>query len=349
VPILQANILDGFIREIFQACGSPVNEAAIVADHLILANLMGVESHGVIRVAQYIEEIGNKRIIPGASVTVLKETDTTAVVDGGWNFGMVAALCGIEIAIAKARRHQIACVVTRRCGHAGRLGHYTQFAAEKGFFAFAVCASPRYGHFVLPWGGREGRLGTNPISFAIPTDFGHPILADFCTAATAEGKIRLCRDEGRKLPKGSIVDGKGKPSTDPRDFYGPPRGAILPFGGKVGYRGYALSLLVEVLGGALGGLDIPMDQPANGLAFIVIDLAAFLPIAELFPLIAKNMSYIKSSPPARGFEEVLLPGEPEFRNAEARRQTGIVIDELVWEETLKSARSLGIEWVQNRA
>jgi LDH2 family malate/lactate/ureidoglycolate dehydrogenase len=146
------------------------------------------------------------------------------------------------------------------------------------------------------------------------------------------------------LPEGWIVDGKGKPSTDPSDFYGPPQGSILPFGGETGYRGYALSLLVEILGGALGGLDITLDQPGNGLAFIVVDLSAFLPMTELLPLIAQIKCYIKSSPPADGFEEVLLPGEPEFRKAESRARTGITIDDKIWEKTLSCAESLGVKW-----
>ena len=344
MPILQAERLHESIREVFQACGAPADDAAIVADHLVAANLRGVDSHGVIRVAQYVEEILDGQIIPGAPMTLLRETETTAVVDGGWNFGVVVALRSMEVAIAKARVHRVACVVVKHGGHAGRLGYYTQFAAEKGFFAFAVCNSPRHGHFVLPWGGREGRLGTNPISFAIPTDFEHPIVADFSTSASPEGKIRLYRDQGKKLPTGWIVDGHGNPSTDPRDFYGPPQGSILPFGGETGYRGYALSLLVEILGGTLGGLDITQDQPGNGLAFIVVDLSAFLPMSELLPLIAQIRSYMKSSPPAEGFEEVLLPGEPEYRKAESRARNGIMIDDKVWEKTVESARSLGIKW-----
>jgi len=344
MPILQAERLHGSIREVFQACGVPPDEAAIVADHLVAANLRGVDSHGIIRVVQYVEEIRDGQINPGAPVTLLKETDTTAVVDGGWNFGLVTALRGMEVAIAKARVHRVACVVVRHGGHAGRLGHYTQLAAEKGFFAFAVCNSPRHGHFVLPWGGREGRLATNPISFGIPTDFEHPIVADFSTSAAPEGTIRLYRDKGQKLPEGWIIDGHGKPSTDPREFYGPPQGSILPFGRELGYRAYALSLLVEVLGGTLGGLDITLDQPGNGLAFIVVDLSAFLPMAELLPLIAKIRDYIKSSPPAEGFEEVLLPGEPEFRRADSRARNGIMIDDKIWEKTVECAQSLGVKW-----
>jgi uncharacterized oxidoreductase len=290
-----------------------VEEAEIVADHLISANLAGVDSHGVIRIAQYVQEIREGAIIPGATVKIAKETATTAVVDGGWNFGQVAAQRAMECGIAKAREHHVSCVLTQRCGHAGRVGTFTQSAAERGFVALAVANSPRHGHFVPPWGGREGRLSTNPISFAIPTELGYPIVADFSAAASAEGKIRLHRDEGRKLTEGWIVDAEGRPSTDPNDFYGPPHGGILPFGGDLGYRGYALSLLVEILGSTLAGQDITVDRPGNDLAFIVIDVSAFIPLDHFRQLITRLSDYLKSSPPAAGFQEVLLPGEPEFR------------------------------------
>jgi uncharacterized oxidoreductase len=343
MPIIQAEPLKHFVQQLFKACGAPLEEAEIVADHLVSANLAGVDSHGVIRITQYVQEIRDGAMVPGAPVKVSKETATTAVVDGGWNFGQVAAQRSVECAIDKAREHHLACVLTQRCGHAGRVGAFTQFAAERGFIALAVCNSPRHGHFVLPWGGREGRLSTNPISFAIPTDFGYPIVADFSTASSAEGKIRLHRDEGRQLPQGWIVDAEGRPSTDPNAFYGPPRGAILPFGGDLGYRAYALSLLVEILGATLAGQDITIDRPGNDLACIVVDVAAFIPLDQFRQLVTRLRDYLQSSPPAPGFEGVLLPGEPEFKRAEARRQNGIAVDNSIWSEVLDCARSLSVE------
>lgn len=343
MPILQADTLRDLTQRIFEACAAPSKEAKIVADHLVDANLRGVDSHGVIRITQYVDDIREKAIIPGAPITSTHETETTVIVDGGWNFGLVVARRAMEVAMDKARMHHTACVVTRRCGHAGRLGAYTQLAAENGFIAFAVCNSPRHGHFVLPWGGREGRLATNPISYGVPTELGHPIVSDFSTAASPEGKIRLYRDEGRKVPEGWIVDAEGNPTTDPAAFYGPPMGAIRPFGGESGYRGYALSLLVELMGSTLAGQNITVDRPGNDLAFIVIDVSAFLPRKEFQGLAGHVRQYMKSSPPAQGFEEVMLPGEPEFRLAEKRGTTGIPVDDGIWGRILKCADSLGVK------
>jgi uncharacterized oxidoreductase len=344
MPVFPETELRKFTRKVFEASGSPPADAAIVADHLVDANLLGVDSHGLIRIPQYVNEIRKGEIHPAAPVVVARETETTAAVDCGWNFGQVGAMRAMEVAVAKARQHHTACVVAQRCGHIGRLGAFTEFAARHGFLALGFCNSPLHGHFVLPWGGREPRLATNPISFAFPAGSGDPIVADFSTASSPEGKIRVYRDRKKALPEGWIVDAEGKPSTDPASFYGPPMGAILPFGRESGYRGFALGLLVEVMGGALAGLNITVDQPGNGVGFIVIDASAFMPGEHFYELIEEMRRYVKSSKPAEGCEEVLMPGEPEARTSRERKQQGIPLDEATWEAILNSAHSLGVEW-----
>jgi hydroxycarboxylate dehydrogenase B len=329
-------------KAVFEACGAPASDAAIVAEHLVNSNLCGVDSHGVIRVPQYVQEIREGSIVVGAPLEIRQETETTAIVDGGWNFGMVVAHRAMEIAIEKARRYRTACVVTQRCGHAGRLGSYCEFAAEKGFFSFGVCNSPIHGHFVLPFGGREPRLATNPIAFGFPSSFGHPLIADFSTAATPEGKLRVYRDQGKPLPPDWILDHQGRPSTNANDFYGPPRGAILPFGGSAGYRSYALSLLVEILGGTLAGLRITKDQPGNGVSFIVVDVSAFMPREQFDDAMNELRDYMKSSAPAEGVREVMIPGEPEWRTRQERQKSGIELPDATWKEILRAAESLGV-------
>src|SRR5262249_51697384 len=147
----------------------------------------------------------------------------------------------------------VACVTTRRCNHVSRLGAYVQQAAGRGLVALATCNAPVGGHFVVPWGGTQGRLGTNPFAYAAPTG-GDPVVADFATSVAPEGKVRWYRNSGLPLPDGWVQDAEGHPSNDPRAFYGPPRGGLLPLGGPAGHKGFALSLLVEILGSALAGL-----------------------------------------------------------------------------------------------
>lgn len=336
-----------FAIKIFESCGAPSGEAAIVADHLVTANLMGCDSHGLIRVPQYVEGIISGDICPGAPMTLVKEQANTARLDCGGNFGQVGGVRAMEIAIDKASRSNVSMVVARHCYHAGRLGAYTEMSARRGFISIAVCTSGRGGHFVLPWGGREGRLATNPISFAFPVGDEDPIVADFSTSEVPEGVLRLYRNRGALLPEKWVVDAAGNPSNNPNDFYDTPsdtpKGAILPFGGRKGYRGYALALLVEVLGGTLGGGGILEDRLGNGLGFLVINESAFLSESEYVALIREVRDYMKSSAPAPGFDAVLLPGETEFRNKRKRLAEGIPIDDKTWEDISSAAARVGVE------
>src|SRR5882762_566705 len=177
--IVQAEPMREFAAKIFEACGSPPAEAAIVADHLVTSNLMGFDSHGIIRIPEYVALVKKGGLTPGAAMTVIKETANTALIDFGNNFGQVSAVRAMERAIDKAGSSNVAAVVTQRCGHVGRLGTYTEMAARRGFISLALCNSAKNGHFVQPWGGREGRLATNPMSFAFPVDSADPIVADF--------------------------------------------------------------------------------------------------------------------------------------------------------------------------
>lgn len=335
-PLLQ------FSSQVFEAAGAPPNEAAAVAGHLVTASVLGYDTHGVMRIPQYLEDVRKGTIRPGAPVTVVQETGATAVVDAGWNFGQVGGLFAIDVAIAKAREFHTATVVATKSNHAGRLGAYTTRAAEQGFLAIGFCNSPIHGHFVTPWGGREGRLATNPISYAVPSGNGHPIVADFSTAEASEGAIRLHRNQGKQLPDGWIVDSHGQPSNEPADFYGPPLGAILPFGGPRGYRGFALSILVEVLGGLMGGSPVSKRQPGNGLGFIVVDVSAFVGPEEFAPMMRELSEYIKSAAPAPGFNEVFLPGELDQRRRQERLRDGIPIDDNTWQQIEAAAAAVGV-------
>lgn len=334
-----------FTGQVFEAAGACPAEAAIVAEHLVTASVMGYDTHGVMRIPQYVEDIGKGVIKPGATMRVDSETGATAAVDCGWNFGQVGGRYAIDVAMAKAREFKTATVVARHCNHAGRLGTYTARAAEQGFIAIAFCNSPIHGHFVAPWGGREGRLATNPISFAVPTGNDRPIVADFSTAEASEGAIRLHRNQGLPLPGAWITNARGEPTNDPNEFYGPPRGAILPFGGKRGYRGFALAMLVEVIGGLLGGSPISKQQPGNGLGFIVIDPSAFLPNEEFALMVAELGDYIKSSETSAGFDGVFLPGELDLRTRQQRLRDGIPVDPNTWSQIVSAAASLGVSEV----
>ena len=294
------------------------------------------------RIPEYLQSIFDGTVKPGAPVEVRWTSNTTAVVDCGQNFGAVGANRAIETAIKIAGKHKTACVTTLRCSHVGRLGEYVEAAARANLIAIATCNSPVSGHFVLPWGGREGRLATNPIAYGIPAA-GDPIVADFSTSVAPEGKIRAYRNREKALPTGWIVDAGGNPTTEANDFYGPPGGGILPLGGSAGHKGFALGLLVDILGCVLNGIgSTDPETLGNGVCFLVVDPSAFCPLETFRREVGRTIEYVKSSPPAPGFGEVLVPGEIELRTVQQRQTEGIPVDETTWQAIRVHADRLGV-------
>jgi uncharacterized oxidoreductase len=300
----------------------------------------------VVRFPQYVEQALDGSVIPGAPVRVIRETTATAVVDCGSNYGMVGARRMVDVVAVKARQAGMACAVSVHGNHVGRLGAWPQKLAEQGLFGFAAANSSRHGHFVSPWGGREGRLATNPLAWASPGP-GHPVVMDMSTSMIAEGKIRVLIQEGRPVPEGSILDAAGKPTTDPRAFYGPPRGTILPFGSpRLGYKGFGLGLLVEILGSTLAG--VPLDRAGqkptygNGLFLMALEPDAFGGRDTFEGLLAELYEYVASAPPALGTDGVILPGALDFKTAEKRRRDGIPVAEETWSLIVAAGRGVGV-------
>ena len=340
--VFSSDYLRNLGKGLFVACGAPEDEAAIVADELVEASLMGLDSHGVMRFAQYVDDAVGGRVRPGAPTRVIKETPTTALVDCGFNFGPVTATRMAEIACAKAAAANVACVISQNGHHVGRVGAYVQKIAARGMFGLATCNSSKHGHWVAPWGGREGRLATNPVAYAAPTS-SDPVVLDMSTAAIAEGKIRVLMNEGKAVPAESVRDAHGDFVTDPRAFYGPPKGTILPFGGTQGYKGFGLSLLTEILGGIMAGMASSADHPyVNGLSLIAIDPEAFCGRARFIELMDDLCTYQTSSLAAHGYSEVVMPGAYDFRMRAKRIVEGIPVAPQTWQQITDTARRLNV-------
>jgi len=287
--------------------------------------------------------VARRAVIPGAPITIQPRSATTALVDGGLNFGAVTAKRVVETGVRMAKEYKTACVITHRCNHVGRLGAWVQAAADHDLIALATANSPVQGHFVIPWGGKQGRLATNPLAYAVPTG-GDPIVADISTSVVPEGKIRVHKNQGKPLAEGWVIDADGNPTTDPNRFYGPPIGGILPLGGAAGHKGFALSLLVEIFGSALAGIRTTDETVVgNGFCLIVIDPTAFCPISQFKSLMDALVAYIKSSLPAEGVEEVMVPGELEFRTQRRRKTEGIPVDDVTWQLVDEHARRLAVD------
>src|ERR1700674_4245708 len=216
MPIVQADRLKRIGAALLRAAGASDEEASAVAVGCINANLAGHDSHGIIAIPTYIDRIKVGHIVPGAPWTIVQESPTTTVVDGHWGFGYVANERAMRLTIEKARTANVAAATVFRPGHIGRLSSYTQLAAQAGMIGLITADSGRSPKAVAPFGGREARLGTNPISIAIPSDLEAPLYLDMATSAAAAGKIALAVARNQPVPDGWVIGSDGKPTNDPR-------------------------------------------------------------------------------------------------------------------------------------
>ncbi len=332
--------------QLFEAAGCSREDARFVADHLVESNLFGHDSHGVIRYPEYIGAIRDGRFKVGGSAVIVRETPCTAVIDGGSALGQLGGRFAMQLAMKKAGEHGLGAVTLRNTCHLGRIGAYPLLAAEAGFIALAFVNAGHLGYQIAPFGGIDGRLSTNPIAFAAPRRESKPIMVDMTTSVAAEGKVRVAINEGRSVPEGWLIDSEGRPTTDPRALIADPPGAILPLGGVVAHKGYGLSIVVELLGGALSGEGCAAGSRilhSNGVMFTVYNIEHFTERDSYYNELEALLRHIKSSRLAPGFSEILAPGEPEFRNAQKRAQEGVEVDATTWEKVMSAARSVGVD------
>jgi uncharacterized oxidoreductase len=338
---IDASRLEALTARIFAAVGAPSADAAWVASLLVRANLRGHDSHGVIRVPQYVAAVRKGDVDPTSPVRVVAETATTARIDGGRGFGQVVARRGAELAIAKARAQGLAAVGLANTSHVGRLADYGELAAAQGLVAL-LWVNAVHGLHVAPWGGFGRRLGTNPHAVVIPGPGGSPAMVlDFATSVVAEGKVRVKRNKKEPAPPGWFVDGRGRPSTDAESYYGDPPGSILP---AAEHKGYGLSLAVEILGGILSCTGAAGPEPGvfcNGTLIVCLDVERFLPLEDFHRQVAALFAWVRSAPLSPGSPGVLVPGEPEARLEAERRAAGIPLDDETWRQIELIAGELG--------
>src|SRR5437763_6502573 len=242
--------LRALTTSIFTAAGCAESEAACISRHLVEANLVGHDSHGVIRVPSYVEWLRAGKVLAGQTIQVVFENEALAVVDGRFGFGQSIGEQAMNLAIAKAARHGVAVVALRNAGHLGRIGDWALMAAGAGKLSLHFVNTSGAGILVAPFGGINRRLSANPIAAGVPVRGGPPIILDMSACTIAEGKIRVARNRGVPVPEGCLLDSQGRPTTDPEVFYADPPGAILSI---AGHKGYGLAVLCDVLAGALTG------------------------------------------------------------------------------------------------
>ena len=343
--------LEECVQEIFEKAGVPSDDAKIVAEELATANLMGVDSHGVLRVPQYLNQMKDGQIKPGDKPEIVKETAVTAVIDCKQNFGQVGARAMVELVAEKAKKNHLACALSLNANHIGRIGSYTEALARKGLLAFSTvgvyCDGP-----MAPWGAVEPKLGTNPLSWAVPRKNHEPLVMDCATTVVAEGKLRAYVQNGKKVPEGWIKDGYGNDTTDPMDFYKEPRGMIMPMGGKIsGAKGSGLAIMADMFSVVLANDDYwswekngGVRHAENCVFLMALDPEAFFGEAAYEEQCEVHAEFIKAAKPAEGVKEILLPGEFEQGIARERKQNGIDLPDNTWEGLIEIGQKLSCEW-----
>ena len=350
MPILTSTQLALISQNLLKAAGASGQEAEIVTRFLVNANLAGVDSHGVVpNLIIYIEALRNGTIKTRAKIEVRMNGPSTALIDGNWGFGQITCSKAMEIAMDKAKRTGVGAVGIFNCNHIGRLADYARMALDNDMIGFITANCEPY---VAPYGGRVPVLGTNPLCYAIPAGHAEAVVVDYATSAAAEGKVRAALFKGEQLPSGWIVDSHGRPSTNPADLYEPPlpperiklAGALLPFGG---YKGYGLGLVVDMLAGVLTGAGSSQDMTSgwltNGVFIMVLKIDNFVPLEDFKDRVDRLVKSIKNSPKAEGFEEILIPGEPEIYERERRLRSGIPISEKAWQPLVQACKQYGLD------
>src|SRR6201993_3975989 len=339
MPTVHADRLKKIGVSLLRAAGASPEEAEAVAGGCVNANLVGHDSHGIVAIPTYIDRVKAGHIVPGAPFTIVQESPATTVIDGHWGFGFHVNAKAMALTIEKAKKANVAACTVFRQSHVGRLPPHPLVGMRGGTIGLATADSGRSPKLVAPFGGREPRLGPNPISIAVPSDLDAPFYLDMATSAVAAGKIALSVARKEEIPKGWIIDAEGRHTTDPTQYR--KGGALLPLGGTEGYKGSGLAAMVEGLCGLLTGLGFgvePTGRHNDGCFMAVFNVAAFRPLQQFRKEVGEFARYLKATPPSEGSHGVFYPGEIEFLREQERRKNGIEVEDTTWDKLRALAR-----------
>ena len=351
--LIHAEPLRRFAQKIFVAVGCSAEEAARIAHHLVLSNLTGHDSHGVIRIPRYLMWVDKGSLRPNQTATVIGESDSMALLEGNFGFGQTLGPEAVEIGIKKAKAAGAAVVALRHSGHLGRIGNWAEIAADAGLVSIHL-VNVSGSTLVAPFGSMERRMSTNPIAIGVPRPDGPPLIFDATTSVVAEGKIAVAFSGGKPLPENSLIDRDGRFSSDPAIFYGPKQPGLPPDSSKGSgairamgeHKGSGLSFMIDLLAGALtgSGCSGPGPRPfANGMLSIYLRPEIFAQDDSFAAEVREYLRFFKSARPVRAGDEVLAPGEPELRTRAAREAQGIPLSEEAWHAVLSAGERVGLD------
>jgi uncharacterized oxidoreductase len=345
VPHLDASELTDFAVALLRAGGATDEEAVRVGASLVNANLCGYDSHGVMRIPYYVQAVANGEVVPGAELTIAVESPTHVVANANWGFGQVQADRLLNKLSEKVRQQAVAVGTLSHCGHIGRLGEYCEEAAADNLISLLMVNTHGGAIRVAPPGGTAPRLGTNPMAIGVPNAEA-PLVLDFSTSVTAEGKVRVKRIAGESCPPGWLLDNRGQPTTDPNTLYGDPPGTILPMGGTQTYRGFGLALMIEILTGALSGgvcaREPLFPRKGNCVFLLLLDPDRFSGSEAFTAEVTRLIEFLRSCPTADGVEQIMLPGDPERRVSHERSAQGIFLDRENWAQLVALAGEVSV-------
>ncbi len=354
---IPVNIIQDFMIDVFQALGTPPEDARICAEVLITSDLRGIESHGVGRLKYYYDRIQAGQHRTQTEIEIVKETETTAVMDGHHGMGHVIAYRAMRLAMDKAREHGLGAVAVRNSTHYGIAGYYPLMAAREGMIGLSVTnARPS----IAPTFGAEPMLGTNPIAFAAPSDMDYPFAFDGATSIAQRGKIEVAARAEKPVPQGWVIDNQGQSLTDPDKIledFGKARAALLPLGGAgellAGYKGYSLATIVEILSASLSGGKFMKDlvgfandgskQPFMlGHFFLAIDIEHFIPLELSRQITGQIMRNLQNAQRIPGQDRIYVAGEKEHEKEVLIQEQGIPVNHNLRQELQTMRDELGI-------
>lgn len=342
MPRFQIDDLRPFGIALMEAGGATREEAELITSHNLAALLSGERNHGMELGVQHLGAVREGVLTPGAEMEVVKETETTLMVDGHFNFGHYVSHHTMLRLIDKARTHHVAAASIRNQCHVGRLIDYTAMAAAEGMIALMMCDGAWGPKFVAPTGGVDRRLGVNPWSMALPSDTGGTVGFDMTSGAVSFMKVMRARELGEAVPEGWILDKEGQPTTDPNAWWD--GGSVFPAGG---HKGYVLTFMIEALADVLSGMEFREDPSrswpiVDGCFMALFSVEAFRPLTEFTSDLSDFIGWVKSSRPAADSPGVFYPGERSFLNAQRHARDGVDIPANVWEKVLTEAEALGV-------
>ena len=347
---LNSQDLQDQITQIFKALGSLEPEAKTVAANLVMANLSGHDSHGVGMVPRYVDaakEDGGLQINTAAKINL--DIGTMLTLDGQRGFGQVVGEEAMQLGMQRARQHGSCIMTLANAHHLGRIGHFAEMAVAQGLVSMHfvnVLARPA----VAPWGGADGRFGTNPVCIGVPLKGRDPFVLDFATSRQAQGKMRVAHNKGERVAPGLLIDEHGNPTTDPGVVVIPQSnglfGALMTFGE---HKGFGMAVASELLGGALTGGGTCSEIPAlkravfNGMLTILIDPARLGTQASFEKDALAFVDWVQAGPVAPSGDGVLIAGDPERAARIKRAASGIVLDAQTWGEIVAAGEKVGVQ------